>query len=61
MLFSGANCQQRCPICCCLSSQMNNLENLHNGVFNAVPDSLNYGISVLHAHIRFFEALLHLS
>lgn len=40
---------------------MNNLENIHNGKFDPVPNSLNYGVSVLHAHIRFFEALLHLS
>lgn len=59
--FLGTSSQQCCPICHCLPSDMNILENIENGVFNAVPNALNYGISTLHAHIRLFEALLHLS
>lgn len=59
-ILNIASCQ-RCPICNCLPSDMNNLNNLDNGRFKANPKALIHGISVLHCWIRFFEALFNLS
>lgn len=47
----------RCYICGQTSKDFNNLikKNIEN------PDTLKFGLSTLHARIRFFESLLHLS
>lgn len=51
---------QNCPICGATPTMMNSSEHLEEG-FTANEDALNYGISPLHAWIRFFECLLHIS
>ncbi|CAH2088846.1 unnamed protein product [Euphydryas editha] len=47
----------RCYICGLTSKNFNNLK---KGV-EVNPESLKFGLSILHARIRFFESLLHLS
>ncbi|XP_026828955.1 uncharacterized protein LOC109611090 [Ooceraea biroi] len=52
---------QTCPICHATPKQFNDLSNKMNGLFLPDPNSLQYGISPLHAWIRFFECCLHIS
>lgn len=47
----------RCYICGLASKDFNNL----NKEIKVDPESLKFGLSILHARIRFFESLLHLS
>lgn len=47
----------RCYICGLTSKDFNNLSKK----VELNPDSLKFGLSILHARIRFFESLLHLS
>lgn len=49
----------RCYICNATVSEMNNLERIKGLPKNT--DNFRFGLSTLHAHIRFFECLLHLS
>lgn len=48
-----------CHICHAKPTEMNQLEKIYNK--NACSDYYKYGISTLHARIRFFECLLHIS
>lgn len=50
---------QRCYICGAKPSEMNDLSNVRNREEN--EEAFQYGLSVLHAYIRFFEYMLHLS
>lgn len=50
---------QKCYICNASSSQFNDIEAIQLRSFN--PESLNFGLSSLHAYIRFYECLLHIS
>lgn len=51
---------QSCPICRATPKQFNNLENKNTQVFLPDPKSLHYGVSPLHAWIRFLECCLHI-
>lgn len=48
-----------CPICKAKPSEMNDLEKLRNK--NVNTDAYKYGLSSLHALIRFMECILHIS
>lgn len=50
---------QRCYICGATPSQMNNLNTVRKREENV--EAFQFGLSILHAYIRFFEYLLHLS
>ncbi|XP_076545847.1 uncharacterized protein LOC143305586 [Osmia lignaria lignaria] len=50
---------RRCYICGATSTEFNDLTKLQVKDIN--PDSLEFGLSILHARIRLFESLLHLS
>lgn len=54
---TGTTSTQRCYICNETSSDFNKLNK--EKIVN--PDSLNFGLSILHARIRIFESLLHLA
>lgn len=47
----------RCYICGATSKDFNNL----NKKYDACPEALEFGLSVLHARIRLFESILHLA
>lgn len=50
---------QTCYICKATPKQMNNIEHVLKRPCNV--NFFKYGLSTLHAHIRFFECILHLS
>lgn len=50
---------QKCYICKASSSQFNDIEELQLRTYDR--ESLNFGLSSLHAYIRFYECLLHVS
>lgn len=50
---------QRCYLCGCTSKEFNNLEKIRTKEVN--EENLKFGMSTLHAWIRFFECILHLS
>lgn len=50
---------QTCYICKATPKQMNNIDHVLKRPCNVI--SFKYGLSTLHAHIRFFECILHLS
>ncbi|XP_058810116.1 uncharacterized protein LOC131675224 [Phymastichus coffea] len=50
---------QTCFICKTTISHLNDIETLIN--MEVDPESLSYGFSILHAHIRFMELVLHIS
>lgn len=50
---------QACNVCKATPTHMNDLENIKQRVCN--EDTYKFGISVLHAHLRCFEYLLHIS
>lgn len=52
---------QSCPICHATPKHFNNLSNRSRSTFIPDPKSLQYGVSPLHAWIRFFECCLHIS
>jgi hypothetical protein len=56
----GGTSMQNCPICRATPNIMNSAEKLEEG-FVSNEEALHYGISPLHAWIRFFECLLHIS
>lgn len=58
--ITGNSSMQNCPICGATPNIMNDAQKLEDG-FLSNEDALNYGISPLHAWIRFFECLLHIS
>lgn len=58
--ITGNSSMQNCPICGAKPNTMNSIEMLEEG-FKSNEESLHYGISPLHAWIRFFECLLHIS
>lgn len=49
----------RCYICKATSKEFNKLEKIRD--VDVDPDTLKFGLSILHARIRFFESILHLS
>lgn len=57
---TGGTSMQNCPICRATPNIMNSAEKLEEG-FVSNEEALHYGISPLHAWIRFFECLLHIS
>lgn len=52
---------QTCPICHATPTQFNDLTNKDKGIFLANQQSLQFGISLLHAWIRLLELCLNLS
>ncbi|KAL7304744.1 hypothetical protein TKK_0002981 [Trichogramma kaykai] len=50
---------QKCHLCEATISQFNDIYNMYQ--LTIVPKALKYGISILHAHIRFMELVLHMS
>lgn len=58
--ITGNSSMQNCPICGAKPNAMNSKDKFKEG-FISNKDALNYGISPLHAWIRFFECLLHIS
>lgn len=57
--ISGTKSSLKCYLCDASSKDFNNLENIGRRSIN--NDYVSFGISVLHAWIRLFESLLHLS
>lgn len=60
-ILTGTNSCQSCPICGAKPTQLLNTKDFNSKVFNVKPDSLQYGLSPLHAWIRFFDFVLRLS
>lgn len=58
--ITGSSSMQNCPICGAKPNVMNSKEKFEEG-FLTNEDALHYGISPLHAWIRFFECLLHIA
>lgn len=52
---------QACPICGATPKTFQSTTNFSSPVFKARPHTLQYGISPLHAWIRFFECILHIA
>lgn len=50
---------QTCYLCGCKPTEMNNLDQVRNR--NVNTDNLEYGLSTLHAWIKFLECILHIA
>jgi hypothetical protein len=60
-IITGTDGNQNCPLCKSTPTEMSTVENFSNGQFE-IDDSLcQFGISHLHAWIRFFECIIHIS
>lgn len=59
-IITNTKSMQTCPICHATPKQFNNLSNKQT-VFVPEPNSLQYGLSPLHAWIRIFECVLHIA
>ncbi|KYN08447.1 hypothetical protein ALC62_00569 [Cyphomyrmex costatus] len=53
--ITNTKSSQSCPICKANPKAFNNLSNIKSGKFQAFENSLQYGISPVHAWIRIFE------
>jgi len=60
-ILSGTNSCQSCPICGAKPKQLLDIKHINSKVFIAKAHALQYGISPLHAWIRFFEFVLKIS
>lgn len=60
-VITNTKSTQACPICHATPKQFNDLSNRSRSTFIPEPKSLQYGLSPLHAWIRFFECCLHIS
>lgn len=60
-VVTNTKSSQSCPICKANPKDFNNLSNIKSGKFQALENSLQYGISPVHAWIRIFECCLHIS
>lgn len=60
-IITNTKSTQTCPICHATPKQFNDLSNRSRSTFIPDPKSLQYGVSPLHAWIRFFECCLHIS
>lgn len=58
--ITGTSSMMNCPICGAKPNDMSNIDKFKEG-FSSNEEALNYGISPLHAWLRFFECLLHIS
>lgn len=58
--ITGTSSMQCCPICGASPNKMNDKKELEKG-FPSRLETLQYGISPLHAWMRFLECLLHIS
>lgn len=52
---------QCCPICQATPTQMKDIYKIGTNVFRPKPGALKFGISPLHARIRFLELILHIA
>lgn len=59
--ITGTKSMQTCPLCRATPKLFNDLSNIGKDVFEPEPESLQYGNIPLHAWIRLFECLLHIS
>ncbi|CAL1671862.1 unnamed protein product [Lasius platythorax] len=60
-IITGTKSMQTCPICHATPNKFNDLSNRLKGLFLPNPNSLQYGISPLHAWIRLLECCLHIA
>lgn len=60
-IITNTKSMQTCPICHSTPKEFNNLSNINSSKFSPEVNSLQYGISPLHAWIRLFECSLHIS
>jgi len=60
-IITNTKSTQTCPICHATPKQFNDFSNRSRSTFMPDPKSLQYGLSPLHAWIRFFECCLHIS
>ncbi|KAL7288541.1 hypothetical protein TKK_0017283 [Trichogramma kaykai] len=58
-MIVGKTSTATCHVCKSTISQFNNIYDMYCKPI--IPESLKYGISILHAHIRFMEMVLHIS
>lgn len=59
--ITNTKSSQACPICHAKPTQFNELSNRTSGNFLPDPNSLQHGLSPLHARIRLLECCLHIS
>jgi hypothetical protein len=59
--FTNTSSMSSCPLCHATPAQFNDLRNLETGVFETISQNMQHGASPLHAYIRFFECVLHIS
>lgn len=60
-ILTGTNSCQCCPICGAKPTQLLKTKDFNSKIFSIRTSSLQYGISPLHAWIRFFEFILRVS
>src|SRR5262249_22588312 len=60
-IITGTSSMQTCPMCHATPRNFNDLSNRSKGMFLPNPNSLQYGLSPLHALIRIFESCLHIA
>jgi hypothetical protein len=59
--ITNTNSMQRCPLCNARPSEFNNIPFIESAAFPVPQHNLVYGVSPLHAWIRFFECCLKIS
>lgn len=60
-ILTGCNSCQCCPICGAKPTHLMNVNDFNSDIFDAKSQTLQFGISPLHAWIRFFEFVLKLA
>ena len=61
-ILTGTKSNQACPICGATPHDFVKVQQFKTAeLFKAKPNTLQYGISPLHAWIRFFECIVHIS
>lgn len=60
-VLTDTKSSQSCPICGATPKVFQRTFNFDSSIFDPKPNTLQYGISPLHAWIRFFECILHIS
>jgi hypothetical protein len=59
--ITNTNSMQRCPLCGARPSEFNDISRINSDAFPVPQHNLVYGVSPLHAWIRFFECCLKIS
>jgi len=60
-ILTGCNSCQCCPICGAKPTHLMNVNDFNSDIFDTKSQTLQFGISPLHAWIRFFEFVLKLA